>query len=63
MAKPRFQMIDDTSTLYLGFTRIWWREKKDALLDKLEPYTREEKLNQKASHYDDYKNRKARWKD
>ena len=63
MAKPRFQMSNDSNTIYTGFMRIWWRQKSTIQTDVVEPYTRESKLEQKAQHYDDYKNRDERWDD
>jgi len=63
MAQSRFQMTNDRNTIYLGFLRIWYTQRMPVKLDVVDPYTREAKLEQKAEHYNDYKDREKRWTD
>ena len=46
-------LSDTTNTLFLGFGRIWWKQKKDKPSDQVESYMREELLQQKAQYYKD----------
>ena len=59
----KFYIVDDLNTLYFGFGRISWRRRKRMTLDELSDLNRNEHLNQKANHYDHYKNRKNEWSD
>ena len=46
-------ILDVTNTLFLGFVRVWWKQKRDKPSDQVESYMREELLNQKAEYYKD----------